>query len=73
MASAEVKVLYTSAKFQVDVFDESYSVKKIQKLRKAESVDLFLKKIPLSEDDKKLLFEHECIKELHEVSLPRYA
>ena len=48
-----VKVLFASNKFSIDCFSEGFSVKKIQKLKKHESVDLFIKKIPLGDGDKK--------------------
>jgi hypothetical protein len=72
IASPQVKVLFTSNKFSVKEFGEGFSVKKIQKLKKADSVELFLKKIPLGDSDKKSFLEYENIMELHKVTVATY-
>jgi len=62
IASSEVKILFTSNKFKFDVknFSEGggFQVKKIFKLKKNESVQLFLKKIPLGDSDKSSFLEY---------------
>jgi hypothetical protein len=72
IASPHIKVLFTSNKFSVKDFTEGFAVKKIQKLKKYESVDLFMKKIPLGDSDKKNFLEYENIIELNEVTIKRY-
>ena len=72
IASPHVKVLFTSNKISVKEFGEGFSVKKIQKLKIADSVELFLKKIPLGDQDKKNFLEYANIVELHEVTLKEY-
>ena len=72
IASPSVKVLFTSNKFSVKEFGEGFSVKKIQKLKKADSVELFLKKIPLGDSDKKSFLEYDNIMELHKATLAKY-
>lgn len=54
IASPTVKIVFTSARYSSDLVTdrEGFTVKKIQKLRKKDSVELFMKKIPLGEGDK---------------------
>jgi len=43
IASSQVKVLFASNKFSVDYFNtEAFKIKKIVKLKKLESVELFI-------------------------------
>lgn len=67
-----VKVLFASNKYAPDCFSEGFSVKKIQKLKKHDSVDLFVKKIPLGDSDKKQFLEYSNIVSLHEVTVEKY-
>ena len=67
-----VKVLFASNKYAPHCFNEGFSVKKIQKLKKHDSVDLFVKKIPLGENDKKQFLEYSNIEKLHEVTKKKY-
>ena len=52
VSSEHLKIIFTSYKFNPEQFKEGFAVKKIQRLKKFDSVDLFMKKIPLSEGDK---------------------
>lgn len=54
IASPTVKVVFTSAKYSSDLVAdrEGFAVKKIQRLGKKDSVELFMKKIPLGDGDK---------------------
>jgi hypothetical protein len=65
-------VLFTSNKFSVKEFGEGFSVKKIQKLAKSDSVELFLKKIPLAESDKKTFLDYNNIILLDEETRKKY-
>ena len=53
ISSNSVKIIFTSTKYSEDLFKEEIIVKKIQKLKKYESVELFMKKIPLAQGDLK--------------------
>ena len=58
VASPELKIVFTSSKFNPELFNEGFAVKKIMKLKKHDSVDLFMKKIPLSEGDKQQFLDY---------------
>lgn len=72
IASPQIKVLFTSNKFSVKDFTEGFAVKKIQKLKPKDSVELFMKKIPLGDHDKKSFLDYENIQELHKVTVEKY-
>ena len=72
VSSSSCKVLFTSNKFSMKYFSEKFCVKKIQKLKKSDSVDLFMKKIPLSDNDKKNFLDFENIQELHRETIKKY-
>ena len=56
----------------MDILNEGFSVKKIQKLKKYDSVDLFMKKIPLAEGDKEQFLDYENIEDLHKETVNKY-
>ena len=56
----------------MDIIKENFSVKKIQKLKKYDSVDLFMKKIPLADGDKEQFLDYENIEDLHKVTIEKY-
>ena len=58
VASNTFKILFTSYKFSVNYHCDYYVVKKIEKLRNEVSIDLFVSKIPLSEDDKHAFLDY---------------
>ena len=72
IASPQVKVLFTSDQFDMKCFGDGFMVKKIQKLKREYAVDLFIKKIPLGDADKKAFLEYANIKDLHKVTQEKY-
>ena len=53
--------MFTSYKFNINHHCDKFVVKKIEKLRKEVVIDLFINKIPLSEDDKNAFLDYENI------------
>mmetsp|Transcript_10048 Transcript_10048/g.15308 ORF Transcript_10048/g.15308 Transcript_10048/m.15308 type:complete len:245 (+) Transcript_10048:4484-5218(+) len=68
ISTPSLKIMFTSSKFSPNVFNEGFAVKKIQKLKKYDSVDLFMKKIPLADGDKQQFLDFENVQELHKVT-----
>ena len=58
VASNTFKILFTSYKFNINHHCDKFVVKKIEKLRKEVVIDLFINKIPLSEDDKNAFLDY---------------
>ena len=72
IAGPNFKVLFTSNKFQIKHFVEKFIVKKVEKLKPQFSIDLFINKIPLSEEDKRQFLDYGNIKDLHQLTKQRY-
>ena len=72
IAAPNFKILFTSNKFQINHFVEKFVVKKVEKLKNQFSIDLFINKIPLSEEDKRSFLDYENTKELHRLTKVRY-
>lgn len=68
----KVKFLFTSSRFQHNLFNENCGIKKLRRLTLSETVELFITKIPLSDVDKQNYFEYQNIKELDEYTVKFY-
>ena len=72
IATDKLKVLYSSSNFHLGIFKDQYAVKKVQRLKVDEAVELFMTKIPLGQKDKKEFLDFGQIRVLHETTLERY-
>lgn len=73
VSSKNVKILFSSSKYEAQLMPEDkFQVKKILKLTKKESVQLFIKKIPLGSSDKDNFLDFENIEELHSATIEKY-
>lgn len=74
IVSETVKVIFTSARYSSDLVADrvGFTVKKVQRLRKKDSVELFMKKIPLGEGDKDQFVDFQNIEELHAATIKKY-
>ena len=65
MATPEFKILFTSNRFDAKSHIDKFVVKKVNRLRNEDSINLFIAKIPLSEDEKNEFLDYSKIQELH--------
>ena len=61
IATNKFKILFESNKFDVTHHSDKFVIKKVEKLRNEVSIDLFIAKIPLAEDDKNAFLDWDKI------------
>jgi len=66
LKNEEIKFLFSSSRCKGHLFKGEIGFKTVQKLTRAETVDMFLTKFPQSESSKQKYFEFERVMELHQ-------